>query len=374
MSHFYSEYFSDYSPGYLYILSFLGFIKSQLVIQNNIYFVFLKMPSVLDEVILAFIIYIDLKRETNKKNAVVGLSFILFNPAFIFNSSVWGQIDGFLTLFLYLALRYLIKGNYFISTGFLALSILVKPQALILFPVFIIFWARHIPVRKIIELILFFIAISFTFSFPFFPQQPLTGLISQIIKPLGEFRYVSVSAFNLWGILGYQTLDSTKFFFLSLQSWGMLFFVAYLALLSLLYFKKKLSVVGFAALIFLGFFYIPTEIHERYLYPGLVFLIVTAIATKSKKLAVCSLLLSIINVLNLYNVYENHYYGIYQKSLIRGLSSFDYLLNSGNKAFSLLSFIIFLSVIYYILKGDQNVFKPSFSTKKLKPARNHKQF
>jgi len=58
-----------------------------------------------------------------------------------------------------------------------------------------------------------------------------------------------------------------------------------------------------SALATLGFYFLPTRVHERYLYPSLIFLILAAIEQKSSKIIIFQILLSLVHFLNLYYVY-----------------------------------------------------------------------
>src|SRR5262249_23275292 len=104
-SNFYSkDYFSDYFPGYLYILWISGFLFKTLAIPiSSLHFeFFLKSINILFDIGSAFIIY-KIVLKYNKKWAKIAPIFYLINPAVVFNSSVWGQIDGIFTFFILLS-------------------------------------------------------------------------------------------------------------------------------------------------------------------------------------------------------------------------------------------------------------------------------
>src|SRR3990167_6643000 len=56
---------------------------------------FFKLPGIITDLGLAFLIYKFSQRiiPKNKRFQIVAPSLILFKPAFIFNSALWGQID-----------------------------------------------------------------------------------------------------------------------------------------------------------------------------------------------------------------------------------------------------------------------------------------
>ena len=65
-SKFYSnQVFSDYTPGYMYILSLLVFVKNLLQIDNPTFYLILKLPAIFAEIILGALIYLKLKQIVN---------------------------------------------------------------------------------------------------------------------------------------------------------------------------------------------------------------------------------------------------------------------------------------------------------------------
>jgi Gpi18-like mannosyltransferase len=59
-----------------------------------------------------------------------------FNPAIIYDSAIWGQVDSVYTLFFMLALMLFVSGKQMFSGVFMALAILTKPQSFVLVPLF----------------------------------------------------------------------------------------------------------------------------------------------------------------------------------------------------------------------------------------------
>lgn len=129
--------FADYPPGYMYILWVLGFLRSVLGIdaysaENT---VLLKLPAIISEIVMAALVYRIASKEAGKRFGLICSLLILFNPALFFNSSVWGQIDPVFALFIVICLYYLKKENYLAGAFFFAVSLLIKPQAIMFAPV-----------------------------------------------------------------------------------------------------------------------------------------------------------------------------------------------------------------------------------------------
>src|SRR3989344_6751913 len=85
-SHFYSkDIFSDYTPGYLYILSVLGFLKNLLRVTDSYFYLLLKIPAIVSELVIGLILYKESKKYVSEKLALLASAFILLTPALIFN-------------------------------------------------------------------------------------------------------------------------------------------------------------------------------------------------------------------------------------------------------------------------------------------------
>lgn len=349
--HFYSKnIFSDYTPGYLYILSLLGFLKNLLTLPDNLFYLLLKIPAIISDLIIGTMMYQEVRKYTSKKIALIAYSVILFNPVIIFNSSVWGQIDSVLTLLMLITVIALKKNNLILSSIFFGLALLVKPQTLALIPLFVFFLISHLKLSNLFKITIPGILGIFILAFPFFPNQTLTNLAQHIANTAGEYPYTSLNAYNLWGIAGFWISDNTLWNNLSYQTWGYILLISYWIIIGYFYFKKKLSIYALATLFTLGFFFLPTRVHERYLYPAIIFLILLSSLYKSKLLPALTGVLSLLHFFNLYYVY------VYYNELYLNLPKLFYnsilynFLDSNAKLLSLTSTIIFILIILVIIK------------------------
>ena len=122
---------SDYLPGYLYILWFLGKLPN-IIPQELLY----KLPAIFADIATGYLIYKILIKNKSEKLALIGSAIYLFNPAIFANSSLWGQVDS-LTALLSVVTIYYFPFNIYISAVALAIGTLIKPQAAFIFPVII---------------------------------------------------------------------------------------------------------------------------------------------------------------------------------------------------------------------------------------------
>lgn len=344
-----SQVFSDYTPGYMYVLSFLGFLKNLLQINTQTFLLLLKLPAIFAEIILGVLIYKEVKNSVPIFYAQLAACLIFLNPALIFNSSVWGQIDGVLTLALFLTIYYLKNKKIILSSVLLGISLLIKPQTIAILPIFLLFTVSNFSIKNITKIALPSLFIIFIFSLPFF-TNPLTELLNLVVNTASQYPYTALFAYNFWGIVGFWIPDSQIWNSLSYQTWGYILLASYWIMIGYFYLKKKLSLYALATLATLGFFFLPTRVHERYLYPAIVFLVLLIAYHKSRLLLVLTATLSMLHLLNLYYVYiyYNEFYLKLPKILYNPLI-YNFL-DINSKGLSLFSTIIFILISAIIIK------------------------
>lgn len=276
-------------------------------LNNHFYSGLVKLPSVLAELGIGFLLYfLALRFGFSVKKALIASALFLFNPAIIYNSAVWGQTDGLINFFALLAIFLILEDKFFWGILFFGLSLYFKMSLLIFAPLFLILLlSRKIVIWKIP---LYFSAVLLVFvilSLPFSTGNPFLWFFTLYKdKVLGsQGNMLTGNAFNLWAfIFGIDLSRSDKGFWLniSFRYWGYLAFgVAYLAVL-IKNFKTKLEqgfLLSFSLIAFASFLFM-TNMHERYLYPVFPFLALLSVV--SERFLFFYLVLSVIHGLNLY--------------------------------------------------------------------------
>lgn len=350
-AHFYSDQiWTNYTPGYLYILYLAGSIKNLLNITNGQFYLLLKIPSILAEILISIFIYKLISKES-KMWARLATAAVLFNPAFIFNSAVWGQIDGLLSLLFLLSIYFLNQKKLILAGIYFGLAFLIKPQAITLIPVYSLYLISNFSIQSFLKLSVPALITIFLASVPFFPKQ-FWGFPQLFLRMSSDYSYTSLFAYNFWGIVGFWIPDNHLWINLSYQTWGYILFVGYWIVVAYFFFKKKLSLYSLAVLASLSFFFLPTRVHERYLYPSLVFLILTASLLRSPLLFMLTIILSLIHFFNLYYVYVyyNEFYLKLPKMLYNPIL-YDFLSTNG-KLLSVTSTALFILISIFIIKSQ----------------------
>lgn len=298
------NYFCDYPPGYLYILWLLGSIFQGMKLDTSgaLSTLIIKMPGLVADLLSSVLLFMLLRpRAGQRATWLVVLAYSL-NPAVIFNSAIWGQTDSLFTLELFLGALLLFDGQIAFGWAVLMIAAITKPQALVFLPLFASWkgnWDR--PERPIIAAATG-LAVATILALPF--VEPL-GLWEHYNKGAAYYAETSVNAFNLMAILGgFRQSDSATLLFMSYKAWATVLVVAFFVYLAYLVYRRRDSEM-YMYLMFLlplGFFMLSTRMHERYLFPCLLFL--TPLLPRRKHLWAFFGLLTITYYLNLWYILQ----------------------------------------------------------------------
>lgn len=277
LTRFYvTDMFVDYPPGYIYVLYGLGLAAKALHLAYNspAMMLLMKLPAMLADIAAAYLIYRMAVKTAGGPQALGMALLYAFNPAVFVNSAVWGQVDSFFALFLLLALREAVKGRLERSSVIFAVSVLIKPQALIFTPVLLFAFYRAGSWKRFGLGALYGAAAFAVLIAPFSAHKPFYWIVQLYKKTLEEYPYASLNAFNLFALTGGNWVEqSKKLLFFSYQTWGMLFIALAVGVALYLFLRRRTDNPGLyyviALLVITAVFVLGVKMHERYWYPAL---------------------------------------------------------------------------------------------------------
>lgn len=276
-----------------------------LLFQNT-QIAFLKLSPILADIGISALIY---QLTLNNRRKVLMMSLYLFNPAVIYLSAVWGQIESlpifFMLLSLFLFRKISNPFNLYLSQLSFLLAILSKQTALWLLPIFLIFWLKNSKLSDFFKSI-FVCLLIFMISF-----RPFLSSDSNLLSPFliylstlsGSTGLANEKVWNLWDLIyrGAPTLDSTILFFFSVRIWSLILVFVSLLITIFYLIKQKLTEQHLYLSLFifsLVMFFFQTRVHEKHLAPALPFLLL--LSTKRLSLILIAIIsLSIFFYLNL---------------------------------------------------------------------------
>ena len=364
-----STSFADYPPGYFYVLWIVGHAYALFGAHASIdvlkYLV--KLPAVLTDLADGALLFFLVRRFASERVALGAAALFVLNPAVIFISASWGQVDSISSGLALLALYLLLRSDDFTAgaatryiTGAwiaMAYSLLIKPQAAVLIPLFVAFgFASRERLRERLTAtgigILAAIAFAFVFTLPFHPAlDAFAWLYQKYSFGKNVYPFNSVNAFNLWSVVHpFWQRDSDSIAVLPQYAWGLLLLVAATVLTVVRYLQTRTprALLESAALLSLAFFMLSTRMHERYIYEGLLFTI--AAAALARRYAVAAVIFTCTLFVNLF--YSLNYLDVVMHGAPAGTNAQD-LWPFVTHPLSLLNVATFFVLGYLFLGTDE---------------------
>ena len=326
------DFFSDYSPGYMYVLWLIGELNQIFHFSNDQYEYILKLPSIIADLGGAYLLYRMLDKEKPWLQLGATVLYLLF-PAALLVGAFWGQVDSILSFFLLLSVYFIGRDRPVAGAVAFAIGFIIKPQAIAALP-FLAFWIirRHplnlkggefpIP-RVLIECTAYPLVVIFILILPFFTTAPW-DLFAQLqsATTVDNYEVNSFWAYNFWNAGGLSDLgfrcdlpsacpdsEATKWLGMPTRYWGFAFFG--LAIAAILYIFRNAKGYGFLALgvgmSIMAFYMFTTRMHERYVFPAFLPLLLGVALLHSRVLWAAFITTATVHFLNLYHVFGYYY-------------------------------------------------------------------
>lgn len=302
---FYSgDMFADYPPGYMYILYIIGFIKNTFNLSRITTYMLLKLPAAICDILCGFVVHHLAEKSENIGLGKILTTLFIFNPAVIFNSSVWGQVDSVFTLFVLLMLYALHNNKLYISYYFFAIAIFIKPQALFYAPVLLYgiiekVFLDDFSIKKLLKNLLHGISsiiMIFVLCIPF----DIGKVFNQYLSTIKSYNYISVNAYNFWTALNLNWYKPNFF----INAVGYIFIAVIVIISAVIFFSKKRENRYFYTPAFICFstFMLSVRMHERYAFPAIVLMLCACSISMNKKEFLIYLGISVAQLLNMVHV------------------------------------------------------------------------
>lgn len=284
----------NYMPIYPLILRLIGSVHQTLepwfAASDATLNVLIKLPANLADLVVALMLQSYFRRRAGTKTSIVAFACYWLNPAMLYNSAWWGQIDSIVGLATVAGMLALLKRRYAAAFFLLSLGIMTKLQAVIFVPVFVALALRfqheaalkldiRSRVRLYARLVLTTAAgtsLAVLVSYLPFILAGNTGYLYKVATTsVGYYEVVSGNAYNFWwAAMGADAMNLWDGFRalgpLSYRRTGFLAFGGVVAALSVVALRPRFrpgrDIEPFAIAFFIAFsFYmLPTQMHERY--------------------------------------------------------------------------------------------------------------
>jgi len=286
-----------------------------------------------------------LKKEDKQNDLPIGITIKaivisalwVLNPAIILISAVWGQVESVFVIFLLLSLLLLREKKLVASYVLFGIALLIKAQSLFLGPVYLYSAFAHLhdnliplknrasgirmrPLRRLCEKIAnadtpvlraivpakgyrispkawseLFIAIGaagilmFILVLPFVEGVNIMPIIRLYTGVMDTYPWTSVNAFNFWALMGrnWVALEQT-FLGISHSTWGVITTITIIIAAIAALHRDRVKFEGrhfffIVAALFSIIFVFSVRMHERYLFPALLFFLMYYIETHERR-------------------------------------------------------------------------------------------
>lgn len=203
-----SGVFSDYPPGYMLALWPIG--KLGQLLGSGATELMVKSPAIICDVLIILLLFKVAEKKTNQSTAAWLSALYAVNPLTYLAGAAWGQADSVPSLLLMVAVLLVIDHNWKIALPVYVLSVLMKPQSLMVGPLGLLalildcFWRKDkLFWKELIIGILASFTVIFVIAFPFFNKKNgWPWLIELYQGTMGYYDYASVNATNLYFLFG----------------------------------------------------------------------------------------------------------------------------------------------------------------------------
>ena len=313
---FYEQGFCDYPPGYMYVLGLQGLIAGALGLRTGsaAYLLLLKLPAVCCDVGIAYLLYRIGKRYGKPTWALLAAAAWAFMPAAILDSAMWGQMDAVLVLLMLLVLDAFLEKKPDIAAIWYGVALMVKPQTLMLGVIMLGGYVVEIRedakkgLLRLLRGIGLCLGVAAVIALPFLIKQPAGYIFEKYLSTLTSYPYATVNALNLFFIAGGNWVaQETVILGLTYADWGTIGMAISVALALVLMFRSgQLRAVPLCtALMLAGVFCLGVRMHERYMFPALMLLILAALLYGDRRLWWTAAGYSATNAVNIYIVLQN---------------------------------------------------------------------
>ena len=262
-----------------------------------------KTWAVLGDALFAWFAWREVHRSRGRSWATLVVVAILWSPAIAYGGAYWGQIDALLAACVVAAVTAMLNRQWWFVGACLAVGMLLKPQMVVAMPVIglgVIMIGR---IEGVIRAIVASIGVGAVLTAPFWVTGRLGVLGSAYLHAAGAYPAVTVNADNAWTALCAIPLGLTCGSDAELVVWSLTYRqVGLLALSGCVVLVLALLVPEFrsvaqsdrgsslvverenraraaiflgTSITFLAFFMLPTQVHERYLLPGVAVLAIS---------------------------------------------------------------------------------------------------
>ncbi|OZQ71313.1 MULTISPECIES: hypothetical protein [Paenibacillus] len=272
----------NYPPLFIVILGLYRWVLDGLGITASAGNLSMKILPIAFDMLSMAVLTLTFKR-LGSGACLLLLAVLSFNPGLLVDSAMWGQIDILHSTLMVLS-TVLLLSNPLLAGLIFSVALLAKFQAIVIAPVIGIVLLRQLYHRQFRGMLLFAAGLMIA-TLPVFLYFAANGTLSAMLNnaygsAVNMYPQLSLNAMNIWYHLldDPATNDATVLFgIVTYKMLGLLLLaIAVVGVSAYLLLIKEIRISSLliaGAAVNLAFFMLPTEIHERYSIPALLFFV-----------------------------------------------------------------------------------------------------
>jgi dolichyl-phosphate-mannose-protein mannosyltransferase len=269
----------DYPPLSLYLFALAGWINSLLpdVLRGDgALNVLIKLPATAADLLTVWLVASAL-RDKSPSLRIGACALYAFNPAIWYVAAYWTQFDSIYTLLMLVSLLLLARGKVWPAWLVFSLAAGVKLQSVVLAPLLALATLMRFGLRKLLEGLMVGALAGAVVIAPWL----LTGQMGNLYRSVTTVvPRITDSGFNLWYWVRFGDVHNVTSALhppllpFSYKTAGQIAFAASALFVSYCVWRQKSRALALpAAILNMSLYMFVTEVHERYLFPALVFVL-----------------------------------------------------------------------------------------------------
>lgn len=338
--------------GVIWVLGILGYIAKGLGMGDVGYAILLRMPMVIADLMVCYMIYSCASKYQNERTAITYGFIYAILPIFFIFGSLYGSVESIAIAFI-LAMALSMLGKKYVSTGiFYTLALMFSNYALLLLPVILLYQIyglvtdKSSVVKTTVTMAVCFVAF-YLLSLPLCWNGVVSGNVLMVFRKMYAFFDVSYptlsdNTFNLYAIFAAGNRSRVDNVIFNIGNW--LFIIGMSAYVIYHYIKtaNRLDLVLLSAMMFIAYSALGAQSALEIMPFGLVLMLVYIIITPDVRLYIGTSLLGALSFLNIAQLLS-------RSGFIRGVDNAGWLDFESKNAFMIIFSIFTVSTVFYML-------------------------
>ncbi|MDE6757919.1 MAG: carbohydrate binding domain-containing protein [Clostridia bacterium] len=348
---FYDNSFND-PQGVIWVLGILGYIAQALGLGDLGYSIILRLPMVIADLMVCYMIYSCASKYQNDRTATVYGFIYAILPVFFIFGTLYGSIQSIAIAFI-VAMALSMLNKKYVSTGiFYTLALMFSNYALILLPVVLLYQIyglvtdKSSVVKTTVTMASCFV-VYYLLSLPLCWNGVSSGNVLMVFRKIYAFFEVSNpllsdNTFNLYAIFAAGSRTRADNVIFNLGNW--LFVIGMSAYVVYHYIKtaNRLDLILLSAMMLIAYSALGTQSTLDIMPIGLVLMLIYLIITPDVRLYIGTSLLAAFSFLNISQLLS-------RSGFIRGVDNAGLLDFEDKNAFMIIFSILAVATVFYML-------------------------